>query len=500
MCLPVFFLFFFLSLFLVLYLTLDGLVVLSLSLSLPVDVLDSLSPAQLRNIIRNASGLSGGLFIPDEAFQVVIRRALKRLEHPALRCVQLVYDELMKQAMSIMTPSMSRYSLLGRKLHTVARNTIAARMVETKKLVETLIQMEQALINTHHPNFKENISLRDMLTDDSKRRVTGEERRRRGGGSGGTTSSETKTSSATSSSSSSSSSNGLRDDDSSEQLLIEGWLEKKKSGVMGSRWGRQWVELRNRKLFYSKTDHHNQHQHRRDDSHASTMSSISIDQDQEMMNPLMNNSSEKEDGKTIALNGGSVDLLEDSVSFIFTPSIGKQITMRCPDQITAQKWVHSISIALSDDTWQSYVNGNRKSTTRMRSPSAHAMVTSGKTQPQGKIISHGARRAARHASGSMSDNDIVQAQIIEHLLDSYYDIVKTKIQDSVPKAITLKLVNEVKKVLHTELVSQCYGNEEEINKMLAETENAQQKRDQLKSVLALMEEAMHAVNEVQSGI
>ena len=36
--------------------------------------------------------------------------------------------------------------------------------------------------------------------------------------------------------------------------------------------------------------------------------------------------------------------------------------------------------------------------------------------------------------------------------------------------------------------------------MLAETENAQQKRDQLKSVLALMEEAMHAVNEVQRGI
>ena len=40
-----------------------------------IDVLESLSPSQLRNIIRNSSGLSGGLFIPDEAFQVVIRRS-----------------------------------------------------------------------------------------------------------------------------------------------------------------------------------------------------------------------------------------------------------------------------------------------------------------------------------------------------------------------------------------------------------------------------------------
>ena len=100
----------------------------------------------------------------------------------------------------------------------------------------------------------------------------------------------------------------------------------------------------------------------------------------------------------------------------------------------------------------------------------------------------------------MSENDIVQSQVIENLLDSYYDIVRTKIQDSVPKAITLKLVNEVKKVLHSELVSTMYGNEEKINQLLAEAEGAQRKREQLQAVLALMEEAMLAVQEVQVGM
>ena len=93
-----------------------------------------------------------------------------------------------------------------------------------------------------------------------------------------------------------------------------------------------------------------------------------------------------------------------------------------------------------------------------------------------------------------------QAQVIEHLLDSYYDIVRIKVQDSIPKAITLKLVNEVKKTLHSELVSQMYGNEEQINKLMAESEGAQEKRDKLVEVLALMEEAMSAVNEVRSEI
>ena len=170
-----------------------------------IDVLESLSPSQLRNIIRNASGLSGGLFIPDEAFQVVIRRAAKKLEHPSLHCVQLVYDELMRQALSIVTPAMSRYSQLGRKMHTVARETIAARMLETKSLVQTLIEMEQALVNTHHPDFTSNLNMKDMLSDSNNNSSTNVS---------SDSGKETKTTDAATASL------------NTTQLLIEGWLGK----------------------------------------------------------------------------------------------------------------------------------------------------------------------------------------------------------------------------------------------------------------------------------
>ena len=98
-----------------------------------VDVMDAMSPAQLRNIIRNAGGLGGGLFIPDEAFQLVIRRAIKKLDNPSKSCVQMVYDELMTQAMEIETPEMARFAMLKDRVHQGAREVIQARMVEVSK-------------------------------------------------------------------------------------------------------------------------------------------------------------------------------------------------------------------------------------------------------------------------------------------------------------------------------------------------------------------------------
>ena len=68
-----------------------------------------------------------------------------------------------------------------------------------------------------------------------------------------------------------------------------------------------------------------------------------------------------------------------------------------------------------------------------------------------------------------------------------------------PKAITLKLVNEVSKTMHTELVGAMYGDPGKIDELMAETPETQQKRDRLVEVLALMEQAMSAIAEVQSG-
>ena len=53
----------------------------------------------------------------------------------------------------------------------------------------------------------------------------------------------------------------------------------------------------------------------------------------------------------------------------------------------------------------------------------------------------------------MSDKERIETEVIARLLSSYYDIIRIKIQDSVPKAIMLMLVNKVKDEIHNELIT-----------------------------------------------
>ena len=46
----------------------------------------------------------------------------------------------------------------------------------------------------------------------------------------------------------------------------------------------------------------------------------------------------------------------------------------------------------------------------------------------------------------MSEKEKLETKVVAILLGSYYDIIRVKIMDSVPKAIMLKLVDTMKKV------------------------------------------------------
>lgn len=130
-----------------------------------ISVLTALSPVQVRNIISNTCGMSGGLFIPNEAFEIIIRRAIKQLYRPCETVVQLVHDELLNQAMSIVTPGMQRYGPLREEIRQRAKEVIQDRMSATSELVRTLIDMEGALINTSHPDFVSRSNVRELLSD-----------------------------------------------------------------------------------------------------------------------------------------------------------------------------------------------------------------------------------------------------------------------------------------------------------------------------------------------
>lgn len=64
--------------------------------------LDAIEPCanltnnDIRTAIRNSTGPRPSLFVPELAFDLLVRPQIKLLETPSLRCVELVYEELMK--------------------------------------------------------------------------------------------------------------------------------------------------------------------------------------------------------------------------------------------------------------------------------------------------------------------------------------------------------------------------------------------------------------------
>ncbi len=56
----------------------------------------NLDDQDIRTAIRNSTGPRPSLFVPEVAFDLLVKPQIKLLEAPSLRCVELVYEELVK--------------------------------------------------------------------------------------------------------------------------------------------------------------------------------------------------------------------------------------------------------------------------------------------------------------------------------------------------------------------------------------------------------------------
>jgi dynamin 1-like protein len=61
-----------------------------------IEPTQSLENQDIRTAIRNSTGPRPSLFVPEVAFDLLVKPQIKLLEAPSLRCVELVYEELVK--------------------------------------------------------------------------------------------------------------------------------------------------------------------------------------------------------------------------------------------------------------------------------------------------------------------------------------------------------------------------------------------------------------------
>jgi vacuolar protein sorting-associated protein 1 len=119
-----------------------------------VDPFDFIKDLDIRTLLVNSSGSSPALFVGTTAFEVIVKQQIKRLEEPSLKCVSLVYDELVRILSQLLAkPTFRRYPALKEKFHLVAVAFYKKLMDPTNKLVRDLVAMEACYINTGHPDF-----------------------------------------------------------------------------------------------------------------------------------------------------------------------------------------------------------------------------------------------------------------------------------------------------------------------------------------------------------
>lgn len=132
----------------------------------------NLSIHDIRTAIRNSTGPRPSLFVPELAFDLLVKPQISLLQQPSHRCVELVYEELMKivhnvcssegsntvssgtgSSLGSIALELNRFPKLQSKLIEVVSDLLRERLGPTIKYVESLIEIHRAYINTNHPNF-----------------------------------------------------------------------------------------------------------------------------------------------------------------------------------------------------------------------------------------------------------------------------------------------------------------------------------------------------------
>lgn len=148
-----------------------------------IDPTSNLTALDIRTAIRNSTGPRPSLFVPEMAFDLLVKPQIKMLEIPSHRCVELVYEELIKICHTCGSTELSRFPRLQAKLIETVSDLLRERLGPTSNYVESLISIQRAYINTNHPNFLGAAAAMSNVVsakqDRERRRLIQEERERR---------------------------------------------------------------------------------------------------------------------------------------------------------------------------------------------------------------------------------------------------------------------------------------------------------------------------------
>ncbi|XP_069619402.1 dynamin-1-like protein isoform X2 [Ranitomeya imitator] len=137
-----------------------------------VDPLGGLTTIDILTAIRNATGPRPALFVPEVSFELLVKRQVKRLEEPSLRCVELVHEEMQRiiqHCSNYSTQELLRFPKLHDAIVEVVTCLLRKRLPVTNEMVHNLVAIELAYINTKHPDFADACGVMNNNIEEQRR-------------------------------------------------------------------------------------------------------------------------------------------------------------------------------------------------------------------------------------------------------------------------------------------------------------------------------------------
>uniref|UniRef100_A0A8C7ZVR3 Dynamin-1-like protein n=1 Tax=Oryzias sinensis TaxID=183150 RepID=A0A8C7ZVR3_9TELE len=137
-----------------------------------VDPLGGLTTIDILTAIRNATGPRPSLFVPEISFELLVKKQVKRLEEPSLRCVELVHEEMQRiiqHCSNYSTQELQRFPKLHEAIVEVVTSLLRKRLPITNEMVHNLVAIELAYINTKHPDFADACGVMNNNIEEQRR-------------------------------------------------------------------------------------------------------------------------------------------------------------------------------------------------------------------------------------------------------------------------------------------------------------------------------------------
>jgi dynamin 1-like protein len=428
-----------------------------------IDPTTNLSALDIRTAIRNSTGPRPSLFVPELAFDLLVKPQIKLLEIPSQRCVELVYEELIKICHTCGSTELTRFPRLQAKLIEVVSDLLRERLGPASSYVESLIAIQRAYINTNHPNFLgAAAAMSNVVTnkqEKERKRVLQEERERRErrrqkelGANGADT----------------------PEDDEENGEKIENLAHRK--------------QLHKGQRSMSPAIRENG-----SGSIAATMNGARSGSPPRFNGQAVGGARDSFlnyfFGKEGVLPGGSGG--GQGSSSAHNPNLGRHVSQSTEPSFSQsirrqeERAIHRTPAQqLREDD---YELGRAQRDYDYNSP----FVSS----PTPFCLTNANISQGNNNEPALTDREAMETELIRALISSYFNIVRESIADQVPKAVMHLLVNHSKDVVQNRLVSELY-REDLFEELLYEDDAVKKEREKCEKLLKTYREAAKIVSEV----